>query len=87
MKRSLISHKVLGRHNPRGGVSGIKIFEEEVNFVAKLCEGTRTDHDYAGHLYLINWCPSICQEMQRAVLGTGGKDSFPDSVLSSHDKY
>lgn len=66
MERSLISHKVLGRHNT-GGVSGIKIFEEEVNFVAKLCEGTRTDHDCAGHLYLINLCPGVCQEMQRAV--------------------
>ena len=59
MKRSLISHKVLGRQYPRGGVSGIKIFEEEVNFVAKLCsEGTLSrDHDCAGHLYLINLCP------------------------------
>ena len=37
MERSLISHKVLGRHNT-GGVSGIKISDkEEVNFVAKLC--------------------------------------------------
>ena len=84
MERSLISHKVLGRTNT-GGVSGIKIFEEEVNFVAKLCEGTRTDHDCAGHLYLINF---VSRRLSRnAASGLLSSDPFPDSVLSSHDKY